>query len=198
MPWITTCVMTNRPTCVDIQWNLWMRKPKIEVGSTASGTVFTKRILCALQWLYMCVSNYRQLDFCKTACQKSKPYITGLMWKESTKYRWIPSQRGSNTENASMLWRHRANRISDLDVTTIIRCRFTTVSLQRCQMTVMESPITGQSNVCSTLCLNWQQRNIKGPRNCLFVRGIHWWPVDSTPKGTGTRKMFSFDDVIVF
>ena len=30
-----------------------------------------------------------------------------------------------------------------------------------------------------------------------FVRGIHRWPVNSPHKGPVTRKMFSFDDVIV-
>ena len=30
-----------------------------------------------------------------------------------------------------------------------------------------------------------------------FVRGIHWWPVDSPHKGPVTRKMFPFDDVIM-
>ena len=30
-----------------------------------------------------------------------------------------------------------------------------------------------------------------------FVRGIHRWPVDSPHKGTTTRKMFPFDDVIM-
>ena len=39
--------------------------------------------------------------------------------------------------------------------------------------------ITGQSNVCSTVCSDCQQRNIKGPRYCPFVRRIHcdqWFP----------------------
>ena len=37
--------------------------------------------------------------------------------------------------------------------------------------------------VCSTVCSGWQQRNIKGPRYCPFVRGIHRWPVVSRTKG---------------
>ena len=40
----------------------------------------------------------------------------------------------------------------------------------------MASRITDQSSVCSILCLDWQQRNIKGPCYCPFMRGIHWWP----------------------
>ena len=31
-----------------------------------------------------------------------------------------------------------------------------------------------------------------------FVRGIHRWPVNSPHKGPVTRKMFPFDDVIMF
>ena len=30
-----------------------------------------------------------------------------------------------------------------------------------------------------------------------FVRGIHQWPMNSPHKGPVTRKMFSFDDVIM-
>ena len=69
--------------------------------------------------------------------------------------------------------------------------------LHRCQMTFMASRITGQWSACSVICLDWQQRNIKGPRYCPFVRGIHRAPVDSPHKGTVTRKMFPFDDVII-
>ena len=43
--------------------------------------------------------------------------------------------------------------------------------LRRRQMTVMASRITDQSSVCSAVCLHRQQRNIKGPRPCLLVRG---------------------------
>ena len=51
--------------------------------------------------------------------------------------------------------------------------RILRVALRWRQMTVMASRITGQSSVCSTLCLGWQQRDIKCPRYCPFVRGIH-------------------------
>ena len=57
------------------------------------------------------------------------------------------------------------------------------ISWRRRQMTVIASQITSRSSVCSALCFDWQQRNIKGPRNCPFVRGIHQWPVDSLHKG---------------
>ena len=41
------------------------------------------------------------------------------------------------------------------------------------------------------------QRNIKAPRYWPFVRGIHRRPVNSPHKWPVTRKMFSFDDVIM-
>ena len=41
------------------------------------------------------------------------------------------------------------------------------------------------------------KENIKDPRHGLFVRGIHWWPVESPIKGPVTWKMFPFDDVIM-
>ena len=31
-----------------------------------------------------------------------------------------------------------------------------------------------------------------------FVRGIHWWLVNSLHKGTVMQKMFPFDDVILW
>ena len=34
-------------------------------------------------------------------------------------------------------------------------------------------------------------------RSLAFVRGIHWWPVDSPQKGPITQKMFPFDYVII-
>ena len=52
-------------------------------------------------------------------------------------------------------------------------------ALRRRQVTVMASLITGQSNVCSTVCSDCQQRNIKGPRYCPFVMRSHcdrWFP----------------------
>ena len=70
-------------------------------------------------------------------------------------------------------------------------------TLQRCQMTVMSSRITGQQTVCSTLNSDKQHRNIRGPYYRPFVKGIHRWRVDSSHMGTVTQNTFSFDDVIM-
>ena len=45
--------------------------------------------------------------------------------------------------------------------------------------------------------LGADQRKQQSSASLAFVRGIHWWPVDSPLKGPVTRKMFPFDDVIM-
>ena len=48
-------------------------------------------------------------------------------------------------------------------------------------------------NVCSGA----DHRKHRSSTSLAFVRGIHRWPVNSPHKGTVTRKMFSFDGVIM-
>ena len=61
-------------------------------------------------------------------------------------------------------------------------------------MTTMAYQITGVSAVFSAVCSD--QR--KHQRSAAFVRGTHRCPVDSPHKGQVTRKMFPFDDVIMY
>ena len=70
-------------------------------------------------------------------------------------------------------------------------------TLRRRRFAVMSSRLTGQSIGCSTICSDGHQTNMKGPPYCPFRRVIHRWPVDSPHKGTVTRKMFLFDDIIM-
>ena len=42
------------------------------------------------------------------------------------------------------------------------------------------------------------QRKHQSSSSLAFVRGIHQWPVNFPHKGPVTRKMFPFDDVIMF
>ena len=65
-------------------------------------------------------------------------------------------------------------------------------------MSTMASQITGISIVCSTVCSGADQRKHQSSASVVFVRGIHRWPVDSPHKGPVTRKMFPFDDVIMW
>ena len=59
------------------------------------------------------------------------------------------------------------------------------------------SQITGVSIVYSTVCSGEDQRKHQSSASLAFVRGIHWWPVNSPHKWPVTRKMFPFDDVIM-
>ena len=57
-------------------------------------------------------------------------------------------------------------------------------------MSAMASQTTSVSIICSTVC-----SKLRVTGRC---EGIHWWPADSAQKGPVTRKMFPFDDVIIF
>ena len=64
-------------------------------------------------------------------------------------------------------------------------------------MSTMASQITGVSIVYSTVCSGADQRKHQISASLAFVRVIHRWPVNSPHKWPVTRKMFSFDDVIM-
>ena len=51
--------------------------------------------------------------------------------------------------------------------------------------------------VYSTVYSGADQRKHQSSASLTFVQGIHRWPVNSPHKGPVTRKMFSFDDVIM-
>ena len=65
-------------------------------------------------------------------------------------------------------------------------------------MSRMASQITSLTIVCSTVYSGADQRTHKSSASLAFVCGIHRWPVNSPHKGTVTRKMFPFDDVIMW
>ena len=70
-------------------------------------------------------------------------------------------------------------------------------------MSVMASQITGISIDCSTVCSGADRRKLQSSASLDFVRGIHRsgihrWPVDSPHKGLVMRKMFPFDDIIMY
>ena len=64
-------------------------------------------------------------------------------------------------------------------------------------MGVMASQTTSLTIVCSTVYSGADQRKHQSSASLVFVRGIHWWPVNSPHKEPVTRKMFPFDDVIM-
>ena len=59
-------------------------------------------------------------------------------------------------------------------------------------MSMITSPITGVSIVYSNVCSGADQRKHQSSTSLAFVRGIHWWPVNSRHKRPMMQKMFPF------
>ena len=64
-------------------------------------------------------------------------------------------------------------------------------------MGAIASQITSLRIVYSTVYSDADQRKHQSAATLAFVRGIHRGPVNSPHKGPVTRKMISFDDVIM-
>ena len=54
------------------------------------------------------------------------------------------------------------------------------------------------SIVYPTVCSGADPRQHQSSASLAFVRGINRWPLNSAHKGPVTRKMFPFDDVIMY
>ena len=65
-------------------------------------------------------------------------------------------------------------------------------------MSTMAFEITSVFIVCSTVGSGADQRKHQSSASLPFVSGIHRWPVNSPHKRPVTRKMFPFDDVIMY
>ena len=65
-------------------------------------------------------------------------------------------------------------------------------------MSAMASQITRVSMVYSSVGSSADQRKYQSSSSLAFVWGNHWWPVDSPHKGPVTRKMFPFDDIVMY
>ena len=65
-------------------------------------------------------------------------------------------------------------------------------------MTTIASQITSLTVVYSTIYSDADQRKHQSSASLDFVWGIHRGPVNSLHKGSVTRKMFPFDDVIMY
>ena len=65
-------------------------------------------------------------------------------------------------------------------------------------MDTMTSQITGVSIAYSTAYSGEDQRKHQSSASLAFVRGIHRWPVNFPHKEPVARKLFPFDDVIMF
>ena len=62
----------------------------------------------------------------------------------------------------------------------------------------MASQITSITIVYSTVYSGADQRKHQSSASLAFVRGFHRWPVNSPHKWPVTRRMFPFDDVIMW
>ena len=65
-------------------------------------------------------------------------------------------------------------------------------------MGAMASQITSRTIGYSTVYSGANQRKHQSSASRAFVRGIHRWPVNSPHKWPVARKMFPFDDVIMW
>ena len=65
-------------------------------------------------------------------------------------------------------------------------------------MGAITSKITSFTIVYSIVYSDADERKHQSSASLAFVRGIHWGPVNSPHKWPVTRKMFPFDDVIMF
>ena len=65
-------------------------------------------------------------------------------------------------------------------------------------MGAIESQITSLTIVYSTVYSDADERKHQSSASLAFERGIHRGPVNSPHKWPVTRKMFPFDDVIMF
>ena len=65
-------------------------------------------------------------------------------------------------------------------------------------MGTMASQITSLTSVYSAVYSGADQRKHQSSASLAFVRGIHRGPVNSPHKWPVTRKIFPFDDVIMY
>ena len=65
-------------------------------------------------------------------------------------------------------------------------------------MGAMTYQITSLTIVYSTVYSGTDQRKRQSSASLAFVGGIHRWPVNFPHKWPVTRKMFPFNDVIIF
>ena len=85
----------------------------------------------------------------------------------------------------SAWWDHVAMAVSIINYNDVI-------------MGVIALQITSLRIVYSTVYSSADQRKHQSSRSLAFVQGIHRWPVDSPHKWPVMRKMFPFDDVIMY
>ena len=111
------------------------------------------------------------------------------------------SQLGLRTKNSWHYIDHFEWLYTVQDIHTIIdshRNREGDISKFALTVGAMASQITSLTIVYSTVYSGADQRKHQSSASLAFVRGIHRWPVNSPYKWPVTRKLFPFNDVIMF
>ena len=124
------------------------------------------------------------------------PFIYNFPYQFLVKMTWLPARWGSK-----LLWQPpeeykcvHTSRLHSTGTLNIIRHNLYSDVI----MGAMASQITSLTIVYSTVYSGADQRKHQSSASLAFVRGIHRWPVYSPHKWPVTRKMFPFDDVIIF
>ena len=106
----------------------------------------------------------------------------------------FPAQRASDAENVSIRWRH--HDIDHWDPGPLSQTMFPRYN--NVIMGSMASQITSLAVVYPAVYSGADQRRHQSSASLAFVRSIHRWLMNSPHKWRVTRKMFPFDDVIMF
>ena len=101
---------------------------------------------------------------------------------------------GIEMEQTDIVWKYRFNSVR---LCVIASNRWPLIHYNDVILDAIASQITSLTIVYSTVYSDADQRKHQSSASLAFVRGIHRWPVNSPLKWPVTRKMFSFDDVIM-
>ena len=96
------------------------------------------------------------------------------------------------------LWRHRNDLVSSWSLLYSKARQVKDRHNNDVIIGAMASQIPNRTIVYSTVYLSADQRKYQSSASLAFVWGIHRWPVNSPHNGPVMRKMFPFDDVMMF
>ena len=151
---------------------------------------------CLLNLLFRCRSK-----------KTSELRITGLCAGNPSVTGEFPAQMGSNMENVSIRWHHHIWNLPHSYFQSLHQTPYLHLFLviNYCKlhyddviMSAIASQITSLTIVYSTVYPGADQNKHQSSVSLAFEWGIHRGPVNSPHKWPVTRKMFPFDDVIMY
>ena len=168
-------------------------------GSPHIGPLMRKRsnVITSCRWDYMKYSSERQ----KTVLRflKSPTYQLFVQQFVQRDRQWLCAKLLPELETTLVIAAYKCHQVST-------SCFHSTVvdglldHNSDVTMSAKASQITSISTVCSAVCSGAHKRNTKVPRHwplCGESTGDRW-PVDSPHNGPVTRKLFLFDDIIMW